>query len=60
MIMAESKCKTTSIDCEAVKCVYNDNYMCHAEHVDIKGSGACDCKETECATFRDKCEGTCR
>lgn len=46
--------KTISIDCEAVKCVYNSNYKCVAEHVDIKGCGACDCRETLCATFREK------
>ena len=46
-------CKTISIDCEATKCVYNSNYKCHAEHVDIKGCGACDCHGTECATFRE-------
>lgn len=43
-----------SIDCEAVKCVYNANYKCTAEHVDIKGCGACDCRETECATFMER------
>ena len=43
-----------SIDCEAVKCVYNSNFKCVAEHVDIKGVGACDCKETACATFTEK------
>ena len=46
--------KTISIDCEAVKCIYNSNYKCHADHVDIKGCGACDCKETTCATFTEK------
>lgn len=46
--------KTISIDCEATKCIYNTNYKCHAEHVDIKGCSACDCKETACATFREK------
>ena len=46
--------KTISIDCEAVKCVYNSNYKCHADHVDIKGCGACDCKGTVCATFSEK------
>lgn len=44
---------TISIDCEAVKCVYNSDYKCHAEHVDIKGNGACDCKSTECVTFKE-------
>lgn len=46
--------KIISIDCEAVKCVYNNNYKCVAEHVDIKGCGACDCRETACATFKEK------
>ena len=44
---------TISIDCEATGCMYNDNYRCHAEHVDIRGCGAENCKETECATFRE-------
>ncbi len=45
---------TISIDCEAVKCVYNSNYKCVAQHVDIRGGGACDCRETACATFTEK------
>lgn len=50
----EHPSKTISIDCEAVKCVYNSNYKCVADHVDIKGCGACDCRETACATFTEK------
>lgn len=46
--------RTISIDCEAVKCMYNTNYKCYAEHVDIKGNGACDCRETACATFKER------
>ena len=46
--------KIISIDCEAQNCVYNSNYKCHAEHVDIKGCGADNCKETTCATFKEK------
>ena len=46
--------KTISIDCEAVKCVYNSNYKCVADHVDIRGNGACNCRETACATFTEK------
>ena len=46
-------CRTISIDCEAEKCKYNSNYKCHAEHVDIRGGGASDCKQTQCATFRE-------
>ncbi|MDE7417756.1 MAG: DUF1540 domain-containing protein [Lachnospiraceae bacterium] len=43
-----------SIDCEAVKCVYNSDYRCNAEHVDIKGNHAGTSGETLCATFREK------
>lgn len=43
-----------SIDCEAVKCVYNSNYKCTANHVDIKGCGACNCAETACSTFQER------
>ena len=43
-----------SIDCEAAKCMYNENYKCTASRVDIRGCGACDCKETACATFDGK------
>ena len=46
--------QTISIDCEAVKCIYNTNYKCHADHVDIKGSGADDFEQTACATFTEK------
>lgn len=46
--------KVISIDCEAEKCVYNKNFKCVAEHVDIRGCNACDCKETACATFSEK------
>lgn len=42
-----------NIDCEAVKCIYNENYKCVAPHVDIKGCGACSCKGTSCATFTE-------
>lgn len=50
----EHPCRTISIDCEAEKCMYNNNYKCVADHVDINGAGACDCKQTECATFNEK------
>ncbi len=47
-------CRTISIDCEAVKCMYNSNYKCVADHVDIKGCGAEGCRETSCGTFKEK------
>ena len=45
---------TISIDCEATKCMYNADYRCQAEHVDIKGSNAGTSRDTICATFREK------
>lgn len=50
----EHPSKVISIDCEAVKCVYNSNYKCIAQHVDIKGNAAADVKQTACATFKEK------
>ncbi len=50
----EHPSRTISIDCEAVKCVYNSNYKCVAEHVDIQGSKANESRETACATFKEK------
>lgn len=46
--------QTINIDCEAVKCIYNSNYKCIADHVDIKGNGAEKQQETLCATFVEK------
>ncbi|MCM1126291.1 MAG: DUF1540 domain-containing protein [Lachnospiraceae bacterium] len=43
-----------SIDCEAVKCIHNSDYKCTADHVDIRGCGACSCRETACSTFQER------
>ena len=45
---------TISIDCEAAKCIYNSNYKCTAERVDINGMNADSSKETSCSTFKEK------
>ncbi len=45
---------TISIDCEAVKCIYNTEYKCTAKHVDINGIAATGSGETSCGTFREK------
>ncbi len=50
----EHPSQTISIDCEVSKCMYNSNYKCFAKRVEIKGSGACECRETACATFKEK------
>ena len=40
-----------AVDCEATGCRFNENCICHAEHIKISGNCACDCRETECSTF---------
>lgn len=50
----EHPCTTISIDCEATKCTYNNNYKCVAKHVDISGSSANSTGETCCATFSER------
>ncbi len=39
------------VKCEAVHCKYNEDCLCHANHIDISGAAACRCEETECVTF---------
>lgn len=43
----------TEIKCEATKCKYNGDCVCHADHVDISGAAAHSRRQTECVTFND-------
>lgn len=40
------------VDCKAMECVYNDECACHAGKISVEGSSACDCGQTECASFK--------
>ena len=42
---------TSDIRCEATECRYNQSCKCHAGKISVEGGDACQCKETECATF---------
>lgn len=42
---------TSEIDCKATECRYNEKCECHAGKISVEGSSACECDETECATF---------
>lgn len=42
------------VDCEAVKCVYNEGRHCSAGHIGIAGDGASEANHTECASFRER------
>lgn len=46
----------SNVECKAEKCCFNEDCKCHADHIGIAGNGACDCKETECASFRCDCK----
>lgn len=45
---------TSKIDCKATECQYNEDCNCHAGKISVEGSNACQCEQTECATFTKK------
>lgn len=40
------------VDCEAAKCVYNEDRHCSADHIGIAGDGASESGQTECSSFK--------
>jgi hypothetical protein len=44
----------SAICCQACDCVYNDNQCCEAGKISVEGHSACNCGDTECASFRCK------
>lgn len=46
--------KEINVSCEACNCEFNSNQKCTAEHIGIAGGNACNCGETECASFNCK------
>lgn len=45
---------TAKIDCKATECCYNNNCKCEAGKISVEGSQACECGQTECASFTYK------
>lgn len=41
-----------AIECEAEKCIYNDDHVCSADTIGIAGYNAKESGQTECASFR--------
>lgn len=39
------------VQCTATNCIYNENHICHANHISISGRGASQTDETKCASF---------
>lgn len=46
--------KATGIKCDVENCTYNQHHYCTADSVDITGSNACNCGQTECSTFKQR------
>ena len=46
--------KPTEVACEAECCCYNHSCKCAADQIQMSGSNACHCGQTECATFKMK------
>lgn len=45
----------STINCKATDCVYNEKCNCHAGKISVEGGNACQCEQTECATFKCGC-----
>ncbi|MBP7386518.1 MAG: DUF1540 domain-containing protein, partial [Lachnospiraceae bacterium] len=43
--------KMSDVTCEAVNCKFNEGRKCHAKDIQVAGTNACTCMETECASF---------
>lgn len=48
--------ESIKVGCKAENCVFNEACKCSAQEIGIAGSNACNCTETECASFECKCK----
>lgn len=39
------------VDCKATDCTHNKECECCADSIDVAGSGACNCQDTQCSSF---------
>ncbi len=42
------------VDCDVVRCLYNDDHQCRAERITVRGDGARASDQTECGSFRER------
>ncbi len=47
-------CETIRVDCEAHKCIYNNDCKCNAAQIGISGPDARSSQQTMCGTFTCK------
>lgn len=46
----------TDLSCKAENCCYNKEECCTKGDIHVGGKNACDCSETNCDSFADKCK----
>lgn len=46
--------KNVEVLCEARNCTFNESCKCTANTIDISGTNACECNETQCSSFENK------
>lgn len=47
-----SASRTIAVDCKACDCTFNKSEKCGANEITITGTGACDCGDTKCGSFK--------
>ena len=47
-------CEMIQVDCEASKCMYNDDRKCSASQIGIAAPNASSSQQTMCGTFRNR------
>ena len=58
VFMNKNTHRLDGIICDAEKCAYNENHECHATSIQVESGNATKANQTECSTFKNKCE-TC-
>lgn len=50
----------TDLHCSVRECTYNNQDRCCAGQINVEGHHACECSETCCETYQDRCECGCK
>lgn len=53
-IFSEDPVMNPTIKCSATECIFNQNLICTADKIEVKGPSSATIQQTECSTFRRK------
>ena len=56
VLMDKNSRRLDGIVCDAEKCAYNENHECHATSIKVESGSASKASQTECSTFKNKCD----